>query len=415
MSVIESETPDSHKDLAPPPDIAPGDFRLALLAAFAGWLFDAFNFFLVVYCLTSIGKEFQKSDASIALSITVTLAFRPVGALLVGFWADRCGRRWPFMANVLFYSFVGALTGLAHSYMAFMILRALFGIGMGGQWGVSVSLAMEKVPIRKRGIYSGLLQQGWAAGSILAALCYLFLFGRWGWRPLFLVGNLPALLLLPIMYYVKESEVWEKSKQHSWQDLKCDIRSHWKLFLYMTALLTMMNVAAHGTQDMYPTFLQRQWHFSADQRSGIAAFSMVGAIVGGIAIGRLSDLWGRRRATTIALLLAILAIPVWAYSHSPLLLVLGAFLIQFMVMGAWGVMPAHLAELSPDSVRALLPGFAYQFGALLSSAVVYVEAAFAQGASYSTAMALVALSSCVLASIMAAVGPERWGADLGVG
>lgn len=390
------------------------DYRAALIASFAGWTLDAFDFFLVIFCLTSIGQAFRESDARIALSITATLAFRPVGAIVIGLWADRYGRRLPFIINVLFYAVTEALTGLVHSYRMFMVVRALFGIGMGGQWGVGASLAMEKVPVHRRGVLSGLLQQGYALGSILAAVCYFFVLARWGWRPLFFISSVPALLLALFVYVrVKESEVWEKSKSPDWGGLQRELRANWKLLAYMSVFLTMMHFAAHGTQDMYPTFLERQWHMNAMQRSSITAFSMFGAILGGVTIGYLSDRCGRRRAIVGALFLGILVIPLWAYAHSSILLVAGAFLMQWMVMGAWGVIPAHLAELSPDSVRSFLPGFAYQFGALLSSVVVYLEAVLAQHTKYANAMALTAVCSLVLASLLAAVGEERRGAIFG--
>jgi SHS family lactate transporter-like MFS transporter len=391
----------------------PQDHRAALFAGFLGWMLDAFDFFLVVFCLTAIGKEFHKSDAEMALSITVTLAFRPVGAFIFGLLADRYGRRLPLMIDLIFYSIVEVLTGLAPSYTSFMVLRALFGIGMGGEWGVGASLAMEKVPPRLRGILSGLLQQGYAAGNLLAAICYFALFQRWGWRPLFFLGGLPALLAVFVRFHVQESEVWKKSRHESWGGLGQAIGSHWKLFIYLMLLMTMMNFASHGTQDMYPTFLERQWHMSPAQRSVISGISMIGAILGGVLIGFLSDRYGRRRAIIIAMLGAIAMVPLWAFSPSIALLVTGAFLIQFMVQGAWGVIPAHLSELSPDSVRGFLPGFAYQCGVLLASSVVYIEAVFARTMSYAAAMSLTATVVFALAIFMAAIGKERKGKVFG--
>ncbi len=389
------------------------DHGSALTASFLGWMLDAFDFFLVTFCLTAIGREFRKTDAEIALSITLTLAFRPVGAFIFGLIADRYGRRLPLMIDLVFYSIVEVLTGLAPNYTTFMVLRALFGIGMGGEWGVGASLAMEKVPPRLRGILSGLLQQGYAAGNLLAALCYFSLFQRWGWRPLFFLGGVPALLAVFVRFRVKESEVWQKTRSESWGGLGRAIGAHWKLFLYITLLMTMMNFSSHGTQDMYPTFLERQWHMGPMQRSAIAGFSMVGAILGGVLVGFLSDRFGRRRAMMLALAGAIALIPLWAYAPSIALLVLGVFLIQFMVQGAWGVIPAHLAELSPDSVRGFLPGFAYQCGVLMASSVVYIEAVFAKTMSYATAMALTAGVVFTLAIAVAGLGKERKGLQFG--
>jgi MFS transporter, SHS family, lactate transporter len=387
----------------------------AVIAGFSGWLLDAFDFFLVTFCLTAIARDFHKTDAQIALVITMTLAFRPVGGFIFGFIADRYGRRLPLMINIGVFAIAEIVTGLAPSYTALLVVRALFGVVMGGNWGVGASLAMEGAPKSKRGVLSGLLQQGYAAGLVLAAAAYFWLFDRIGWRPLFFLGSLPALaLVLFIRFRVKESTVWKQSHARlSPREQRLEIFSHWRLFLYLLVFMTMMLFASHGTQDMYPTLLQRQWHFTPERRAAITAFSGIGAILGGLVFGHFSDLWGRRRAIIVAFFLGALLIPVWAYAPNQALLVAGAFLMQFMVQGAWGVIPAHLAELSPDSVRALLPGFAYQSAGVIASSVVFIEAVYAQKTSYATAMALVAVSVFVLASVMAYVGGERHGAEFG--
>jgi SHS family lactate transporter-like MFS transporter len=387
--------------------------RAALLAGFLGWTLDAFDFFLVVFSLTAIAEEFHRSDKDIALTITVTLAFRPVGAFIFGLLADRYGRRLPLIIDLIFYSVVEVLSGFAPNYATFLLLRALFGIGMGGEWGVGASLAMEKVPPRLRGVLSGLLQEGYAAGYLLAAVCYFFVFPRWGWRPMFFVGGLPALLAIYVRLHVKESEVWKKTRHENWSQLGRGIASHWKLFLYLVLLMMMMNFVSHGTQDMYPTLLKRQWGFSPQKVAAVTAFSMVGAIAGGILFGLLSDRFGRRRSMIAALVGALAVIPVWAFSPSLGLLVAGGFLMQFMVQGAWGVIPAHLTELSPDSVRGFLPGFAYQCGVLLAGSVAYIEALFAQRMSYATAMALTALTVFTGAVIITALGREKRGIQFG--
>jgi SHS family lactate transporter-like MFS transporter len=388
----------------------------AVIAGFSGWLLDAFDFFLVTFCLTAIAHEFHKSDANIALLITMTLAFRPVGGFIFGILADRYGRRVPLMINIGVFAVAEILTALAPTYTVLLIVRALFGVVMGGNWGVGASLAMEGAPINKRGMLSGLLQEGYAAGNVLAAVSYFFLFSRFGWRPLFFLGSIPAIcLVLFIKFRVKESAVWEKKSKvkQPWAAQRREIFSHWRLFLYLLAFMTMMLFASHGTQDMYPTFLQRQWHFTPARRAAITAISGIGAIIGGIIFGHLSDKWGRRRAIITAFVLGAAVIPVWAYAPNQVLLVIGAFLMQFMVQGAWGVIPAHLAELSPDSVRALLPGFAYQSAGVIASSVVYIEAIYAQQTSYATAMALTAISVFVLASFMAYIGRERHGHRFG--
>ena len=389
------------------------DWRAAVFAAFLGWTLDAFDFFLVVFCLTAIAQEFGRSDSDLALSLTLTLAFRPVGALVFGLLADRYGRRWPLMLDLVFYSLCEVASGLAPDYRAFMVLRALFGIGMGGEWGLGASLAMEKVPLGRRGLVSGLLQQGYAAGYLLAAVAYFVVFPRWGWRPLFFLGGLPALLALYVRTQVSESEVWERTRLPTWVALGREIASHWRLFLYVTLLMTMMSLVSHGTQDMYPTFLERQWGFGPRARAAITAFSMVGAIIGGVWFGALSERVGRRRAIVIALLGALVVVPLWAFATQTALLVTGAFFVQLLVQGAWGVIPAHLTELSPDGVRGFLPGFAYQCGVLLGGSVAYLEAVLAQHTSYAVAMASVAAISFSGAAVVVAVGRERRGVHFG--
>ncbi len=394
---------------------AADDHRAAVLAGFLGWTLDAFDFFLVVMTLTAIAKEFHQTDARVAFSLTLTLAFRPVGAFIFGLLADRYGRRIPLMADLVFYSLIEVLTGLAPTFTSFLVLRALFGIGMGGEWGVGASLVMEKVPRRLRGVFSGLLQQGYAAGYLLAALCFFVVFPRWGWRPLFFIGGLPALLAVFVRYRVKESEVWQRSREASWSGLGRAILRHWPLFLYLTVLMAMMNMVSHGTQDLYPTFLQRDWGFTPERRAALTAFSMVGALTGGVLVGLVSDRLGRRRSIGLSLAGALIVIPLWAYAPSLGLLVAGAFLMQFFVQGAWGVIPAHITELAPDAVRGFLPGFAYQCGVLVASSIAYVEALAAVGRSYATAMAITAGIVFAVCAVVAMLGPERRGIEYGQG
>jgi MFS transporter, SHS family, lactate transporter len=397
----------------PAHDVPASDYVSALVASFLGWTLDAFDFFILVFVLPSVARDFGKSIPDLALTITVTLAFRPVGALIFGLLADRYGRRLPLMIDLVFYSVVEVLSGLAPNYTTFLVLRALFGIGMGGEWGIGASLAMEKVPPRWRGVLSGFLQEGYATGYLLAACCYFFVFPRWGWRPMFFIGGLPALLALFVRFRVKESKVWEKTKAPSWTHLGRGIVAQWRLFLYLVALMTAMVGVAHGTQDMYPTFLKVERGFSAQTVAKIAVVYNVGALIGGIAFGFVSDRYGRRFTMITSLLLGVLVIPLWAYAPTAAGLVTGAFLLQFMVQGAWGVIPAHITELSPDSVRGFLPGFAYQCGVLLAGSVAYVEAVFAQRTSYANAMALTALTVFLLAAVVAARGPERRAARFG--
>jgi SHS family lactate transporter-like MFS transporter len=398
---------------APARELSASDAVNAVLASFLGWALDAFDFFVLVFALPAIAKDFGTDLKAIAFTITVTLAFRPVGAFIFGLLADRYGRRIPLMIDLVFYSVIEVASGFAPTYTWFLVLRALFGIGMGGEWGIGASLAMEKVPVKWRGVLSGLLQGGYPVGYLLAALCYFFVFPAWGWRPMFWIGGLPALLALFIRFGVRESAVWEKKKHANWGALGRGILAQWRIFAYMTGLMTMFIFLSHGTQDMYPTFLKVQRGFAPREVAKIAIVYNIGALLGGICFGRISDFFGRKRAMLGGILLAILVIPLWAYAHTTPLLVLGAFLMQFTIQGAWGVIPAHLSELSPDSVRGFLPGFAYQCGVLLGGSVAYIEAFLAEHVSFSHAMAGTAITTFVIAAVVVWLGPERHSARFG--
>ncbi|MGP8198251.1 MAG: MFS transporter [Limisphaerales bacterium] len=384
------------------------DTVYAVLASFLGWTLDAFDFFVLVFVLSKAAADFHVSlKDQMTLAITITLAFRPVGAVIFGLLADRYGRRRPMIANVIFFSVMEVFSGLAPTFGVFMICRALFGVGMGGEWGVGAALAMEKVPPRWRGVCSGLLQQGYPCGYLLAACCFRFLPDNWSWRALFFIGVLPALLAVFVCCKIKESEVWRQSHATSWSGLCRSSVSHWKLFLYLAALMTMMNLASHGTQDLYPSFLQQERHFSKAQVGNTAIIYNLGAVIGGVCFGSLSDRIGRRRSMTLALLLAVGVIPLWSSGATAVCLAAGAFLIQFLVQGAWGVIPAHITEVSPNAVRGVLPGFAYQCGVLLAGNAAHVEAQLSKGSTYSNAMAMTAFAAFCLGVLIIVFGPER--------
>jgi SHS family lactate transporter-like MFS transporter len=387
----------------------------AVVASFFGWMLDAFDFFVLVFVLSKAADEFKVSLSKITLAITITLVFRPIGAIIFGLAADRYGRRRSMMVNLVFFSVMEVLSGFAPNFTSFMVCRAIFGIGMGGVWGVGSAILMEKVAPRWRGLFSGLLQQGYPAGYLLAACCFRFLPTGWSWRSLFFIGGLPALLAVFVRYRVKESEIWQKRGQPAWGDMLRAIARHWKLLLYLTLLMTCMNFASHGTQDLYPSFLEQQRHFNKSQVGNIVILCNVGAIFGGIAFGFLSDRRGRRFGMALAFVLAAFMIPLWSSGTTTVLLTLGGFLMQFMVQGAWGIIPAHINELSPDAVRGFLPGFAYQCGVLLAANSARFEAQFAKNSSYSSAMATVALAVFVVGTIVIVCGPERRLAAFGAG
>ena len=405
---------------ASPPSSLPAadraNARNALTAGFLGWTLDAFDYFILTYVLKQVAAEFHVGMATIPFALTASLMMRPVGAVIFGLLADRYGRRIPLIANVLFYSVVEVLSGLAPSYKVFFALRLLYGVGMGGEWGVGASLAMESVPAKWRGILSGVLQEGYALGNLLAAIAFWTVFPHWGWRPMFFIGGLPALLTLFIRAKVKESEAWkaEAGTHRNWGDYFRAVAANGKRFLYLVVLMAMMNFMSHGTQDLFPTFLQQQLHFAPRATAIVNVVSMIGAITGGILVGLLSDRLGRRRAMAGSAVCALLLIPVWIFSPPVVAIMsLGAFLMQFMVQGAWGVIPAHISELSPPALRGFFPGFAYQLGVLIASAAPPIEARIAQHFSYSQAMGMFAAVAFIVGAVVIACGPEAHRAVFG--
>ncbi len=409
----DSSAADTHTPTTIPHAPAPRDAWLAVSAGFLGWTLDAFDFFLVVIALPRIAADFHVEEKTIAFSLTLTLMFRPVGAIIFGLLADRYGRRVPMMANLVFFSVVEVATGFAHDLTTFMILRALFGIGMGGEWGVGASLVMEKAGPRFRGLVSGLLQEGYAFGYLLSAVAAYFMLDHYGWRPMFYLGGVPALLAVFIRFFVKESEVWHRTKADGWHHLLRSIAAHWKLLLFLTLLMAMMNFSSHGTQDMFPTFMKKFRGMDPKDYSTVVIVAMIGAILGGAAFGFASDRLGRRRMMAVAFVGALACVPLWAFSTSLGWIMAGAFCMQFMVQGAWGIIPAHINELSPDRGRGFLPGFAYQCGNMIASSIAWVQASLAETNPYPTVMAVSAAIIFSLAIVVTLVGPERRGVKFG--
>ena len=383
--------------------------RNALLAGFLGWTLDAFDFFILVMVLDAVAKDFGRTRPEIALTLTASLAMRPLGAVLFGVMADRYGRRLPLMLDLVFYSVIEVLSGLAPDYRTFLILRLLFGIGMGGEWGVGASLAMESVPSKWRGVLSGLLQEGYALGYLLAAIAYFTVFPHFGWRVLFFLGGLPALLSLFVRARVQESAAWHEHRLADWHSYMRAIAGNWRRFVYLVVLMTTMAMISHGTQDMYPTFLQHQRQFTPQQTAMITIISMIGAIAGGIVFGSLSDRVGRRRSMITAALCGTALVPLWIFAPSTALIVVGAFAMQFMIQGAWGVIPAHLNELSPGAVRGFFPGSAYQIGVLCASCITYIEAVLGELFTYAQAMGILAAAMLLSVAAIVALGPEAKG------
>jgi MFS transporter, SHS family, lactate transporter len=359
----------------------------AVLAGFLGWTLDAFDFFVIVFLYDTLAHEFGVTKKAIVLTTTATLALRPVGALIFGLLADRYGRRIPLMANVIYFSIIELLCGFSHTYTFFLILRALFGIGMGGEWGVGASLAMEAAPPRWRGILSGILQAGYSAGYLLAAIAARFVLPTLGWRWMFWLGALPALLALYIRTKVPESEAWKQHRAASTMEVLRVVASHWKRFAYLVILMTFMMFLSHGTQDLYPDFLKEIHKLRQSQVANIAILYNLGAIVGAVLFGAFSQKAGRRMGMLAALGLCLLVIPFWAFGGGILAVIVAPILMQMGVQGAWGIIPVHLNELAADAARGLMPGLTYQLGILLASPTNSIQYALREKFGYSWALA----------------------------
>ncbi len=427
----------------------------AVAASFLGWTLDAFDFFLMVFMFKAIAADFHADLSAVVVASTLTLAARPFGALIFGMMADRYGRRPILMTSVLLYSVLELGSAFAPTLAVLLVLRALFGFAMGGVWGVGASLALESIPPKARGVVSGMLQEGYAVGYLLASAVFFFLFDRIGWRGMFMVGAIPAVLAIFIQLSVRESPSFESERGRGplflfvlgavalavavgpavvGPLLKIPIltwvyaidaplalcglwffRKHWKMALYVMALMTVLNFLSHGTQDLYPTFLQKGLGFDTHVTGLLTAVGNVGAIGGGLLFGAWSERLGRRWGIVIASLLSLLAIPLWAFSHTAVLLGLGAFAMQFMVQGAWGIVPVHLNELAPAEARGAFPGYAYQVGNLIASgnAVWQAQIAEAHHNNYGLALAVVAGAAAVIIAVVTILGPERRNAVFG--
>lgn len=381
----------------------------AVTAGFLGWTLDAFDFFVVIFLFDALAQQFQVSKAQIILSVTGTLVMRPVGAVIFGMMADRYGRRRPLMANVIFFSTVELLCGFAPNFTVFFILRLLFGIGMGGEWGVGASLAMEHAPVRWRGVLSGILQSGYSNGYLLAAIAARVVLPNFGWRAMFWVGGIPALLALYIRTKVPESEAWQQHRVARTIDGPKIAMQHKSLVVYMAALIFFMTCLSHGTQDLYPDFLKHHHGVAPNTVAYITMFYNVGALIGAVLFGWFSERIGRRYSMLSALALSLLAMPAWAFGGTLLVLTMGSFLMQVGVQGAWGVIPVHLNELSPHAVRGLLPGFTYQIGVLLGAFTPTIEFALRDRIGYAWALTSFELVVIACLSLMLVFGREEHG------
>jgi MFS transporter, SHS family, lactate transporter len=379
----------------------------AVLAGFLGWTLDAFDYFVITFMFDVLAHQFGVTKKQIVFTTFATLAMRPVGALLFGLLSDRYGRRIPLMLNVVYFSIVEVLCGFSPNYKFFLVMRTLFGIGMGGEWGVGASLAMEAAPIRWRGILSGVLQSGYPIGNLLAGLAARFILPAWGWRPMFWIGALPALLALYIRSKVPESEAWKQHRVASMGQVLRVVALEWKRFLYLVVLMTFMMFLSHGTQDLYPDFLKEVHRASDAIRANIVIIYNIGAVVGAIIFGHLSQLAGRRKGMISALALSLLMIPLWAFGGSLKILLCAAFLMQAGVQGAWGVIPVHLNEMSADSARGLMPGLTYQLGILFASPTNSIQFGLVSRVGYPWAIAGFEIVTILTLTVLLLSGTER--------
>ena len=391
----------------------------AYMAALGGWSLDALDFFVFVFSLSAISIEFHTTVKAVAEGIFLTLACRPIGALAFGWLAEKHGRRPILMVNVVSYSVVQLATAFAPNLATLLALRALFGFAMGGEWGVGAALALETLPSRGRGFFSGLLQEGYVLGYLLASVVFALLFVHVGWRGMFVISSLSALLVLYIRYGVHESPAWlagRSPQRASLAELRSAATGYFPTLLYLVVLMAFFNAFSHGSQDLYPTFLQKQRGFPPSVTGSIVIITNVGALLGGVCFGALSERIGRKRAIVLAAVLSLPMIPLWAYSQTAIMLALGGFLMQFMVQGAWGIVPAHLNELSPSSVRAILPGFAYQLGNLAASRMAPLQAGYAEahGNDYALVLAAWIAAVAVALTLVTLLGPEARAAELKV-
>jgi MFS transporter, SHS family, lactate transporter len=428
----------------------------AVIAAYLGWTLDAFDFFVLTFVISELATQFGVKVADVAIALTLTLAFRPLGAFLFGRLADRYGRRSVFMINIALYSLFGFLTAFAPSLTAFFVIRSLFGMAMGGIWGIGASLAFESIKREARGFVSGLMQSGYPTGYLFSALTFGLLYPLIGWRGMFMIGAVPAILLIVYIWravpepagfdrvrasrinipmvvlqvlgiLVLAGLVYELATRilfpnFGWYGigailpaagllaytLSAYVREHWKLMLFAILLMTGFNFFSHGTQDLYPTFLQKQHGFGHGTVSTIAVIYNIGAILGGLVFGSLSQRFGRRQTVIAAALLALPVAGLWAFSATAAMLAVGAFLMQVCVQGAWGVVPAYLNELSPPGARGTFPGTVYQLGNLIASTNAVLQARVAEhlGGNYAVALASVAVCAALVIATAMKLGPE---------
>lgn len=392
-------------------------WQLAVASGILGWVLDAFDFFVVIFLFDALATNFHVSKAAVVYTLTLTLAMRPLGALAFGALADRYGRKRPLILCVVYFSTVTVLSGLAPNFTIFAIMRALYGFGMGGYWGVGASYAMESAPRRLRGLLSGMMQSGYPFGYLVAAIVMQTVTPHLGWRSVFFLGAPIAVLIAGLTWFAPESQAWQVQRVSSLRFIFASLLNHRKIFLYLLVLMSVMLCLSHGTQDLYPDFLKSMGGMTEDRVAGmkmlygIPILYNIAAVLGALVFGLLSERIGRRFAVIIALLVTLVSIPAWAFGSSVMILVIGSCLMQAGGQGAFGVIPAHMNELSPASVRGLFPGFVYQLGVLVASPATIIELKLKDNLGYSWALTVFETIVILTLLLLFYFGPEAHGKD----
>ncbi|KIM77736.1 hypothetical protein PILCRDRAFT_11824 [Piloderma croceum F 1598] len=353
------------------------------------WICDAIDFFTVSLSVTNLQIQFGKPAHDITTAITLTLLFRSLGAVVFGVVSDRYGRKWPLVINLILCAILQLGAGFVQTFHQFLAIRALFGITMGGIWGLATATALENLPVELRGLASGVVQEGYAVGYLIAAVINLTLVPSVsaGWRSLFWTASGISLFAAVIRALLPESAVFLRAKEFEREhgltsteknkvflkETKRMLAKHWLLCIYAVVLMTGFNFLSHGSQDLYPTYLQTSKNISNHNATIATIIGNCGAIAGGAIAGWVSQYIGRRLTVVIFVCFIGAFIPLWILPSTFSSLSAGAFCMQFGVQGAWGIIPIHLAELSPPAFRATFPGVAYQLGNMVSSASAQIE------------------------------------------
>ncbi|WVR04696.1 hypothetical protein IAU60_001707 [Kwoniella sp. DSM 27419] len=365
----------------------------AWMMFFSGWLawtVDGYDFFCVSLTVESLAKQFDVNTKHITTAITLTLLFRSLGAVIFGILSDRYGRKWPLVIVMLLIMCFELGSGFCQTYKQFLAVRSLFGVTMGGVWGAASQTALENVPVPARGLLSGMMQQGYAVGYLIAAVINLTIvqYSEPHWRTIYFFGAGFSFLAAVVRACLPESEQFiiaraeakangmsskETTKAFT-RELGAMFRTNWLRWIWAVCVMTFFNFFSHGSQDLYPTYLKTTKHLSSKLASKATIISNCGAIAGGTIAGYASQYLGRRFVVLMCCFWTAAFLPLWILPSSFGGLAAGGFFVQAGVQGAWGCVPILLAEVSPPAFRALFAGLSYQLGNMASSGAAQIEA-----------------------------------------